>query len=87
MGLVNLVPARVTGPGTVAVAGGLSLTVALPAGAGDNVEVAIRPERRDDTAFDLFERVRIRAAAVARETLAISESFAEPGPRKGPPPG
>src|SRR5882724_5141457 len=44
MGLVNLVPARVTGPGTVAMAGGITLTVALPAGTGDNVEVAIRPE-------------------------------------------
>ncbi|HEY0477350.1 MAG TPA: YkgJ family cysteine cluster protein [Kofleriaceae bacterium] len=37
-------------------------------------------------AFDLFERARARAAAIARETLAISESFAEPAPRKGPRP-
>jgi iron(III) transport system ATP-binding protein len=44
MGLVNLVPAKVTGPGTIAVAGGLALTVALATGTGDNVEVAIRPE-------------------------------------------
>src|SRR5437588_3292927 len=45
MGLVNLVPARVIGPGTI-VAGGLKLLVSLPAGsgAGDDVEVAIRPE-------------------------------------------
>jgi iron(III) transport system ATP-binding protein len=44
MGLVNLVPAKVTGAGMIAVAGGLTLTVALPDGTGDNVEVAIRPE-------------------------------------------
>src|SRR3954467_1225250 len=44
MGLVNLVSARVTGPGTAAVAGGLTLALALPAGSGDDVEVAIRPE-------------------------------------------
>jgi Fe-S-cluster containining protein len=37
--------------------------------------------------FDLVERARARAAAVARETLAISESFAEAAPRKGPRPG
>lgn len=37
--------------------------------------------------FDLLERARARAAAVARETLAISESFAEAAPRKGPRPG
>jgi Fe-S-cluster containining protein len=36
--------------------------------------------------FDLVERARARAAAIARETLAISESFAEAGPRKGPRP-
>jgi hypothetical protein len=53
-----------------------------------NGEVAIRPERkRDGSEFDLLERIRIRAAAVARETLAISESFAETAPRKGPLPG
>lgn len=36
--------------------------------------------------FDLLDRARARAAAVARETLAISESFAEAAPRKGPKP-
>ena len=35
-------------------------------------------------AFDLVERLRARAAAVERETRAVSESFAEPAPRKGP---
>jgi iron(III) transport system ATP-binding protein len=53
MGLVNLVPAKVVGPGMVEAAGGLKLEVALPAGikTGDNVEVAIRPENiRLDTA-------------------------------------
>src|SRR6266853_3659230 len=44
MGLVNLVPARVIGPGTIVAAGGLKLLVSLPAGTGDDVEVAIRPE-------------------------------------------
>src|SRR5438132_8707142 len=44
MGLVNLVPARVIGPGAIVTAGGLKLLVSLPAGAGDDVEVAIRPE-------------------------------------------
>jgi Fe-S-cluster containining protein len=38
--------------------------------------------------FNLIERAQARAAAVRRETRAINESFAEPGPRKGPrPPG
>ena len=36
--------------------------------------------------FDVVERARARAAAVARETLAISGSFAEAAPRKGPRP-
>lgn len=36
--------------------------------------------------FDLIERARARASASAREQLAISESFAEAGPRKGPRP-
>jgi iron(III) transport system ATP-binding protein len=46
MGLVNLVPARVIGAGTIVTAGGLKLLVSLPTGAGpgDDVEVAIRPE-------------------------------------------
>jgi iron(III) transport system ATP-binding protein len=46
MGLVNLVPGRVTAPGEIKAAGGLRLKVALPAGigAGDAVEVSIRPE-------------------------------------------
>jgi len=39
------------------------------------------------TGFDLLERARARAAAVARETLAISGSFAEAAPRRGPKPG
>jgi len=50
-------------------------------------EVELRTERRSaDTEFDLLERARRRAAAVARETVAISESFAEAAPRKGPAP-
>ncbi len=46
MGLVNLVPAKVTAPGTIEAAGGLKLQVALPDGinTGDSVEVSIRPE-------------------------------------------
>jgi iron(III) transport system ATP-binding protein len=46
MGLVNLVLAKVTGPGMLEVAGGLTLQVPLPDSikAGDNVEVSIRPE-------------------------------------------
>ena len=50
MGLVNLVPAKVTGTqdrtGTIEAAGGLKLEVPLPDGikTGDNVEVSIRPE-------------------------------------------
>lgn len=37
-------------------------------------------------AFDLIERAKARAAAVARETLAISHSYADAGPHKGPKP-
>jgi iron(III) transport system ATP-binding protein len=46
MGLVNLVPGKVMGPGAVEAAGGLKLAVALPEGikVGDSVEVSIRPE-------------------------------------------
>jgi iron(III) transport system ATP-binding protein len=46
MGLVNLLPATVTGTGTIEAAGGLRLQVALPDGIkiGDKIEVAIRPE-------------------------------------------
>ena len=50
MGLVNLVPAKVTGTrgktGTIEAAGGLKLEVSLPDGikTGDSVEVSIRPE-------------------------------------------
>jgi iron(III) transport system ATP-binding protein len=46
MGLVNLVPGKVTGGGTVEAAGGLRLQLTLPdtIRPGDNVEVAIRPE-------------------------------------------
>jgi len=40
----------------------------------------------DKPSFDLVERARARAAAVARENRAISESFADPAPRKGPRP-
>ena len=36
--------------------------------------------------FDLVERARARAGAVAREARAISESFAELAPRQGPRP-
>jgi hypothetical protein len=50
-------------------------------------DVPIRTERRSaDNEFDLLERLRLRTSAVARETLAISDSFSEPGPRKGPKP-
>jgi Fe-S-cluster containining protein len=49
-------------------------------------QVAIRPEMKRITELDLVERVRARAAAVARESLAISETFAEAEPRKGPKP-
>ena len=50
-------------------------------------EITLRPEpRREVSEFDLLERVRARASAIARETLAIRESFAEPAPRKGPRP-
>jgi iron(III) transport system ATP-binding protein len=46
MGLVNLLPAKVTGADTIEAAGGLSLQVPLPDGIrpGDKVEVSIRPE-------------------------------------------
>jgi iron(III) transport system ATP-binding protein len=46
MGLVNLVPAMVTGAGAIEAAGGLKLQVPLPDGinTGDKVEVSIRPE-------------------------------------------
>ena len=50
MGLVNLVPAKVTaatnGSGTIEAAGGLKFQVPLgnSIGRGDNVEVSIRPE-------------------------------------------
>jgi iron(III) transport system ATP-binding protein len=67
MGLVNLVPAKVTaatnGSGTIEAAGGIKLQVPLGngIGAGDSVEVSIRPEN-------------IRLAASGNGTLAtISE--------------
>lgn len=37
-------------------------------------------------AFDLVERAKARAAAIAQETLAINQTFADPAPRKGPKP-
>jgi Fe-S-cluster containining protein len=49
------------------------------------VDVRSELERRP-VDFNLVERVRARAAAIARETLAISESYAEAAPRKGPRP-
>jgi iron(III) transport system ATP-binding protein len=64
MGLVNLVPARVTRPGTVAAAGGLTLSVALPAGTGDDVEVAIRPEN-----------IRLSAAATGLQATVTERTF------------
>jgi iron(III) transport system ATP-binding protein len=64
MGLVNLVPARVTGSGTVAVAGRITLTVALPAGSGDDVEVAIRPEN-----------IRLGAAATGPYATITERTF------------
>jgi Fe-S-cluster containining protein len=36
--------------------------------------------------IDLLARARARAAAISRETLAISQSFADPAPAKGPKP-
>jgi iron(III) transport system ATP-binding protein len=46
MGLVNLLPGKVTGAGAIEASGGLKLNVTLPDGinVGDSVEVAIRPE-------------------------------------------
>jgi Fe-S-cluster containining protein len=49
---------------------------------------AQREPELDASEFDLVTRARARAAAFARETRAITESFAEAAPRKGPrPPG
>lgn len=48
--------------------------------------VAIGSETKRIAEIDLVERVRARASAVAREGLAISETFAEAEPRKGPKP-
>lgn len=49
-------------------------------------QIVLRPEMKRVTELDLVERVRARAAAVARESLAISDTFAEAEPRKGPKP-
>lgn len=49
---------------------------------------AQRDRELDVSEFDLVARARARAAAFARETRAITESFAEAAPRRGPrPPG
>ena len=55
-------------------------------GAGD-AQRSDLVDRAVGKGFNLVERVQARAAAVRRETLAINESFAEPGPRTGPKPG
>jgi iron(III) transport system ATP-binding protein len=66
MGLVNLVPARVIGPGAIVTAGGLKLLVPLPAGtgAGDDVEVAIRPES-----------IRLSSAATGLQATVTERTF------------
>jgi Fe-S-cluster containining protein len=51
---------------------------------GGQADAAAR--RSPSPGLDLVERVRARAAAIARETLAINQSFAEAAPRKGPRP-
>jgi Fe-S-cluster containining protein len=43
-------------------------------------------DRGKGSAFDLMERARIRGAAIQREMTALSESYAEGPPRKGPRP-
>jgi Fe-S-cluster containining protein len=49
------------------------------------VDARIDLERRPDE-IDLVTRIAARSAAIARETIAINESFAEDAPRKGPKP-
>lgn len=43
-------------------------------------------DRGHGSTFDLIERAKDRAQAIARESLAISQSYAETAPRKGPKP-
>jgi Fe-S-cluster containining protein len=43
-------------------------------------------ERGQGSTFDLLARAQARAAAVEREMRSISTSYADPEPRKGPPP-
>jgi iron(III) transport system ATP-binding protein len=70
MGLVNLLPAKVTsvhnGTGTIEAPGGLKLEVPLPAniGAGDSVEASIRPEN-----------VRLRPAGNGTQATVSERSF------------
>ncbi|HET7500262.1 MAG TPA: YkgJ family cysteine cluster protein [Kofleriaceae bacterium] len=45
-----------------------------------------RNERLQGSMFDLLERARARSEAVLRETRAISDSYADATPRKGPQP-
>jgi Fe-S-cluster containining protein len=52
---------------------------------------ATKPEGRYDdkghgSTFDLFERAKARAVAVTRESIAISQSYADATPHKGPKP-
>jgi len=49
------------------------------------VDARVDLERRPSD-FDLVERARARAAVLARETVALGESYAEAAPRKGPKP-
>ena len=43
-------------------------------------------DRGRSTSFDLVERAKARSVAIARETVAISESYADAVPHKGPKP-
>ncbi|HEU4730340.1 MAG TPA: YkgJ family cysteine cluster protein [Kofleriaceae bacterium] len=43
-------------------------------------------DRGRGSTFDLMERARARSAAVLKETLSISQSYADTEPRKGPRP-
>jgi Fe-S-cluster containining protein len=43
-------------------------------------------DRGKGSQFDLYERAKARATAIQRETVAISESYADGAPQKGPRP-
>ncbi len=46
----------------------------------------IQPQHAPESGFELMDRVRARAAAVTAERGAMANSWADPGPRRGPPP-